>query len=133
MNYSIDTGFVLALFSHHPGALQIFEDTRKGKTRLFISMIVYAESIKKLLQSGIKKSLVFEFFSNLETSDKIQLIVIDASVAREASLLSLTYALSLADSFIAATSKLFNCNALLTSDSDYIPLVKNGYLKTSRW
>ncbi len=53
--------------------------------------------------------------------------------AKEAAKVSLTNSLHLIDSLIAATCKLTGCDALLTADSDYKPLVKKKYLKVTSW
>ena len=59
--------------------------------------------------------------------------VLDLNIAEEAAKLSHSSDLSLVDSIIAATCKLNGCDALLSGDTDYNPLIKKKYLKVTSW
>lgn len=133
MKYCADTWFLLATFAKDPKAIAIIEETKRGKTFLVIPMVVFAEATKKLLQKGIPMVVINQFFLGVEASEKVELIAPDKVIAREAARLSLTFNISLIDSFVAATAHLSYCNALLSADRDYTPLVKNRYIKVQSW
>jgi len=86
-----------------------------------------------LLQKGCSQSDVDQFFSSVESSNKIEFLFMDKIIAREAAKISLSYDLSFMDSFVAASCKLSNCDVLLAADSDYRPLIKNKYIKLYFW
>ena len=133
MEYCTDTWFILELFEKDSKAINLLKEIKYGKASLVIPIIVYGEAIKKLLQKGISEADINLFFLGVESSNKVKLLLIEKAIAREAAKISLTYNISLIDSFIAATCKLTNCDSLLSGDEDYIPLIKNKYLKTYSW
>lgn len=133
MRYCVDTWFILSLFNQDEKSEQILRETKEGKVRLIISVVVFAESTKKLLQKGISQSIIDSFWDGVESSEKMQLVMLDKSVAKEAAKVSLSYNVPLIDSLVAATCKIYGCNALLSGDGDYRVLVKNKYLKMISW
>ena len=133
MRYCTDTWFVLNLFDIDPKSLAILEDTKRGKTQLIIPIITFAESTKKLLQKGIPQELIDLFLSGVEASEKIALVNLDKSIAREAARISLTFHVPLIDSCVAATAKIHACDILLAKDDDYDLLAKKKYLKIQSW
>ncbi len=133
MKYCADTWFILQAFAKNPKAISLLEETKIGKARIIIPIIVFTESHKKLMQRGIPQELIDDFFEGAETSQKIELVLIDKAIAKEAARISYSYSVPLIDSLVAATSKLTGCNILLAGDSDYDLLVKRKYVKMQSW
>ncbi|MBI2136677.1 PIN domain-containing protein [Candidatus Woesearchaeota archaeon] len=133
MKYCADTWFILKLFKKDPKALAILNDAKDGKSRIIIPIMVYAEARKKLMQEGCSAAIIGQFFTGVEMSNKIGLMLIDKRIAEEASKISFSYSVPLIDSFVAATCKLTDCNILLADDCDYELLEKKRYLKVQRW
>ena len=133
MKYCADTWFLLNAFSKDTKALVLIEETKRDKTRILVPVVVFAETIKKLMQRGATKEVINTFFAGIESSDKIELIVADKSIAKEAAQISLTCNVPMIDSFVAATCRLYDCDALLSADSDYQLLIKKKYLKVMSW
>ncbi len=133
MKYCADTWFMLELFGKNKSAISVFEETRLGKARIIIPMIVFAETTKKLLQKGVSQQLITDFFDNVEASQKVELVVIERAIANEAAHLSLSYNVPMIDSLVAATCRLTGCDILLAHDSDYQLLVKRRYVKLKSW
>ena len=133
MNYCADSWFIVALFNEDPKSLDILNQTKEGKTYLSIPIIVYAESIKKLMQRGVAKNIIDLFWQGVENSEKVNIINLNKSIGEEAAKISLSNNVPLIDSFVAATCKLTNCDYLLTGDDDYSVLVKKKYIKIYSW
>lgn len=129
MRYCADTWFIIELFAKNPKAVQYIYEAKTGKTRILVPIIVFAEATKKLLQKGISQRLVDDFFSSVEASDKIELVLLDKAIAQEAARISLSFNVHLIDALVAATTKLTGCDALLSGDDDYTLLVKRNYLR----
>ena len=129
MRYCADTWFIIELFAKNLKALQYIHDAKIGKTRIIVPIIVFAEATKKLLQRGISQQIINEFFSGVEASEKIELVLLDKAIAQEAAKISMSFSLPLIDALVAATSKLTGCDALLSGDEDYTLLVQKKYLK----
>ena len=133
MKYCADTWFILEVFEGVPKAINLINETRTSTSSVIIPIIVYSEAIKKLMQKGFSDKVIEEFFFGLELSKKINFIVPYKEIAKEAVKISLTNNLPLIDSFVAATSKLMECDILLAKDSDYKILEKKKYLKIMNW
>ncbi len=133
MRYCADTWFILALFQKEAHSRLIFEDARQGKSRIMVPIVVFAEATKKLLQKGVPKSVVDQFWGGVEASEKVQLVPADKSIAQEAALVSLAHGVPMIDSFVAATAKLTGCDLLLSGDTDYSILAKKKYVKVQSW
>lgn len=133
MRYCVDTWFILNAFSKEKKALEIIQNIKFGKDYMIISIIAFAESIKKLMQMGASQDIINEFFEGIESSKKVEIILVNKQIAIEAAKISLSYNLPLIDAFIAVTSKLTDCDALISGDEHYIPLVKSKYIKTQSW
>ena len=133
MKYCADTWFILNLFEKDIKSINILQEIKYGKANLVIPIVVYAEAIKKLLQKGISKEYINQFFSGVESSNKIKFSLIEKTIAIEAAKISLSYNLPLIDSFIAATCKLMDCDALLSGDEHYKSLIKRKYIKVYSW
>ena len=73
------------------------------------------------------------FWSGVESSQKVILIPLDRTIAKEAAKISLSFHVPLIDSLVAAASKITGCHCLLASDSDYGLLIKKKYLKVQSW
>ena len=124
---------MLSLFAKDPKARAILHDVKTGKSHLSIPIVVYAESVRKLLQRGVAKDPINEFFDGVESSIKVQISQLDKSIVYEGALLSVSYGLSLIDAFVAASAKLYKCDVLLAADTDYAVLVKKNYIKIQNW
>lgn len=133
MKYCADTWFILNLFEKDIKSVNILQEIKYGKANLVIPIAVYAESVKKLLQKWISERDINQFFSGVESSNKIRLLLIEKTIAIESAKISLSYNLPLIDSFIASTCKLTNCDALLSGDEHYKTLIKRKYIKVLSW
>ena len=133
MNYCTDTWFILGVFDKDPKSLSCIQETKAGKMRLIIPMIVFAEATKKLMHRGVAAKSIEEFWDAIESSEKIDLINIDRQIAEEAAKVSLSYSVPLIDALVAATAKITDCATVFTADNDYNLLVKRKYLKTQHW
>ena len=133
MKYCADTWFILALYGADETAKRILHDVKEGKTRLIIPIVVYSESWKKLLQKGISENDIERFYGSLLSSERIQIAMMDSTIAKEAAKISLHASIPLIDSMVAATCRLTDCHVLLSGDSDYIILQKKKYLKVQSW
>lgn len=133
MRYCADTWFILSLFNEVEQSVRILRETKEGKSHIIIPMVVFAESTKKLLQRGVSQATIDLFWEGVEASEKVQLLMLDRSIAQEAAKISLSFNVPMIDSFVAATCKLTGCHSLFAADSDYIPLVKRKYLKIQSW
>ncbi len=132
MRYCTDTWFILGLFHEEAKNITILNDVKEGKDYLIIPMVVYAEATKKLLQRGVSQDTLDLFWQGVEQSDKIKLVELNKPIAQEAAIISLSYAVPMVDSFVAATAKITNCDILLASDADY-NLLKKKYLQVQSW
>ncbi|MBI2142533.1 PIN domain-containing protein [Candidatus Woesearchaeota archaeon] len=133
MKYCADTWFILFLFDKEQHAVRIFQETRIGKAGIAIPAVVFAEATKKLLQRGVQQKSIDLFWEGVEQSEKVKLIPVERTIAREAARVSLTYGVPLIDSLVAATAKLTGCDMLLSADSDYALLARKGYVKVQSW
>ena len=133
MNYCVDTWFLLKLLEKDQRAINYIQDAYRGKTRIIISTIVIAEVTRKLFQYGKNRAAVEFFISSLEETEKISIVTIDKRIASEAATISFTHGVPLIDSLIAATTKIYDCHALLAKDAHYSPLVKKRYIKLVNW
>jgi len=133
MKYCADTWFLLTAFGKEQKATTLVEETKKGKARIIIPVVVFAETIKKLMQRGASREIINMFFSGIESSEKIEIAIADKATAVEAAHISLAYNVPLIDSFVAATCRLTGCDVLLSADTDYKLLVKRKYLKVQSW
>lgn len=133
MRYCADTWFILAVQNEDGQSVQLLKEIKTGKGQLIIPIVVFAEATKKLLQKGVAEIDISLFWEGVERSDKVILVEAGRSIAEEAAKVSLSYGLSLMDSFVAATHKLHESDILLSADTDYNPLVKKKYLKVQSW
>ena len=133
MKYCADTWYVLMLFRGDAKAIDLLKEAKIGKTEIIIPLVVYTESIRKLFQLGLPKQKILEFYEILATSRNISIVPLDRDIAMETASISHTFSLSIIDSFVAATTRLYSCDALLTADTDYKPLIKKKYLRTVSW
>jgi predicted nucleic acid-binding protein len=133
VKYCVDTGFLLATYQKDAKAMEILDGVRAGKDYCILPALSYAECIKKLIQRGVSEDIILGFLSHLMASPKFSFIPVDEAIAREAAKISLSSKLALIDSCIAATCKMTACNVLLSSDSDFAPLIKRKYLQVQSW
>lgn len=95
--------------------------------------MVFAETIKKLMQKGASRQVVGSFMAAIESSEKIQVAIAEKTIAAEAANISLRHNVPLIDSFVAATCRLHECDVLLSADTDYQALVKQKYIRVKSW
>jgi len=133
LKYCSDTWFLIKLYEKEEKAIEIIKEIRFGKGRLIIPAVVYTETGRKLMKRGVSLKDINAFFENLFNSNKIEFIVIDKSISDEVIKLCNSFNIAIMDSFIAASYKLFDCDFLLSGDSDYDLLVKHKYLKRKSW
>ena len=133
MRYCADTWFLLMAFARDSKAVALIEETKKGKVKIIIPVVVFAETVRKLMQRGASRAVIDMFFSGIESSEKIEITIADKAVAAEAAQISLSYNIPLIDSFVAATHLLMECDILLSADTDYALLVKRKHMKVQSW
>ncbi len=133
MKYCADTWLILSLSDKDEKAVSILRSVKEGKSHLIIPAVVFAEATKKLLQRGVQQKSIDLFWEGVEQSEKVKLIPVERTIAREAAHVSLTYGVPLIDSLVAATAKLTSCDMLLSADSDYALLARKGYVKVQSW
>src|SRR3989344_7727199 len=118
MRYCADTWFLLMAFARDSKAVALIEETKKGKVKIIIPVVVFAETVRKLMQRGASRAVIDMFFSGIESSEKIEITIADKAVAAKAAQISLSYNIPLIDSFVAATHLLMECDILLSADTD---------------
>ncbi len=133
MLYCADTWFILKLFEQDAKALELLQNTKYGKDRIIIPLVVFTEGTKKLLQWGISQERINTFFDYIEASPHIILVFPNKDLATRTAHISLTFSLSIMDAFVATTAIMNNCEILLTKDSDYDLLKKKKYVKVQSW
>ncbi len=132
MKYTADTWFLLELYKRTEKALKIFRDTVEGKSRIMIPTVSILELVRVLIMRGDKLEKIESTLGELKATQKIQLIVLDEEIAKEAAKVSVTHNLSSVDAIIAATYKISGCNRLLSNDQDLKKLDRR-YLKIECW
>ncbi len=133
MLYCADTWFILKLFEHDEKSRALVENTKYGKDKLIIPFVVFAEGTKKLLQKGISQENIDIFWTDIESSQNIILVFPTKELATKTAHISLSFSLSIMDSFVATTAIMMNCAILLSADGDYDLLQKKKYLKLLSW
>jgi predicted nucleic acid-binding protein len=133
MKYCADTWFILKLFKQDLKAQNILREVRVGKDELIIPIIVIAESYKKLYQQSVSDRDVEAFIDNIEVIEKVSIIPIDKSTAKEAAKVSLSNNVPMLDSIVAATAKVLICHFVLSDDSDLKKLHQKKYIKIKSW
>ena len=132
MNYSADTWFFIQLSEDAEKALRIWKEIIEGKGRLVVSSIVIAETVKLLLRKNMKKGLN-DFMIAFRTSDKIRVVDVTKLIAEEAGKISYSHNIPITDAIIAVTAVLTNHRNILSKDSDYRRLEKDGKIKRVFW
>lgn len=133
MKYCVDTWFLLELFKNTEKASRIFKDTITGKNILVVPTISILELIRLSIRAGEKLSKAESLLNELKISQKVQIIVLDETIAKEAARVSVSYGISTVDSIIVATYRISECDKLLSKDDDLIELSKKRYLKIENW
>ncbi len=133
MRYGADTWFLLSLWDADAHSATLIQNVRNGKDQLCIPVPAFSETIKKLMQRGIKEEKIETFWTDLAASEKIRIVPLDRVTAKEAARISITYGVPLVDAFIAATAKLSGCDALLSADADMATLARKKYLAVKSW
>jgi len=133
MLYCADTWFILKLFEEDIKAIELLENTKYGKDKIIIPLVVFTEGTKKLLQKSVSQERIDLFFQEVEASQNIILVYPTKELATKTAHISLSFSLSIMDAFVATTAILMNCPILLSSDADYDILKKKKYLKVQSW
>ena len=133
MRYCADTWFLLELHKKNEKASRIYKETIECKNRIYIPTVSILELMRLAIRFGESLSKLDSFLNELKTSQKIQLIVLDESIAKEAAKISVSYNIPAIDSIIAATCKISGCNSLLTGDEHLLKLHKKKYLHVENW
>lgn len=133
MRYCADTWYILKLFERDEKSIKIFDEIRFEKSEMIIPILVVSESLKKLLQRGISEKILDSFFETMDRSERIEIIFFDKLIAKEGAKISLSYSIPLIDSLIIATSKLTDCNLVLTDDGHFKKLEMGKLIKTKSW
>lgn len=133
MRYCADSWFLIALFQKDQKALSIIENAKLKKDWVFIPITALAETSKRLLQLGMAKEDILRFMDKTETSERVTLILFTKDIAWEAANIAHRYGIPLLDSFVAATAKTNNVDALISGDEHFLPLKKARYLSLLSW
>jgi len=133
MRYCADTWFLLELNKKDERAFKIFRDTVEGKSRIVIPTISLFELIRISIRTGESLIKIDSLLDELKVTQKVQLIVLDEIIAKEAAKVSVSYNVPAVDSIIAATAKFSGSEILLTKDEDLIKLSKKKYIKIENW
>ncbi len=126
MKYCADTWFLLELYNKNERALKIFRETVEGKTRIVIPTVSIFELIRLAIRAGESMTKIDSMLDELKTTQKIQPMVLDETVAKEAAKVSASYNVPAIDSIISATCKISNSDVLLSKDSDLAVLARKN-------
>lgn len=133
MKYCVDTWFLLELHNKNEKAMRIFRETVEGKNRIVIPTVSILELIRVAIRTGESLTRIDSMLSELKVTQKVQLIVLDEIVAKEAARISVSYNIPTVDSVVAATCKISGSDILLSKDDDLIELSKKKYMKIESW
>lgn len=133
MRYCTDSWFLIALFQKEAKAVSIVENAKNKKDWLVIPIAAFSETAKKLLQIGAAKEDILEFLAIAESSERASLSALTKDIAWEAANIAHRFGIPLLDSFVAATAKICNADALLSGDEHFQPLKKAKYLSLVSW
>ena len=133
MRYCADTWFLLELHNKNERAVRIFRETVSGKNHIVIPTVSILEIIRIAIRTGESLAKIDSMLNELKLMQKIQLIVLDETIAREAAKISVSCNVPAVDSIIAATCKVSNCDVLLAKDDHLATLAKKKYLKIENW
>jgi len=133
MRYCVDTWFLLELNKRDERAVRIFRETLEGKNRMIIPTVTVLELIRSNIKAGERLSKSDSMLNELKATQKVQLIALDETVAKEAAKVSITHGVPTIDSVVAATCKLSNCDRLLSKDSHLKKLDSKKYLQIECW
>jgi len=133
MKYCADTWFLFELKNKSKKALELYKEILYGKGKLIIPSICIFELIRLAIRSGITLSSIDSLINEMKVSQKIQVIVLDENIAKEAAKVSVTFGVPTVDSIVAATFKISGCDILLSKDDDLSLLAKKKYLRIENW
>jgi len=133
MRYCADTWFLLELHRKNERAVNIFRETLEGKNRIIIPTVSALELMKISIRTGESLVKIDSMLNELKVTQKVQTIVLDEVIAKEAAKISVSYDVPTIDSIIAATCKLSECDKLLSNDSHLKTLDKKKYIKIEYW
>lgn len=132
MKYCVDTWFLIEFRNRKEKSIQIVRDTLKGKSRLIIPTVCILEFLRNSIQRGESPSTVDSLLKELKASEKVQFIVLDEIIAKEAAKISISFNIPTVDSIVAATCKLSKCGRLLSNDDD-LKKIHNKYIEVECW
>lgn len=133
MRYCADTWFLLEFNKRNERAVKIFHETLEGKNRIIIPAVSIFELIRLGIRTGESLAKIDLMLNELKVSQKVQVIVLDEAIAKEAAKISVSYDIPAIDSMVAATSKILECDKLLSDDSHLKKLDDKKYIKTEHW
>ena len=133
MHYCSDSWFLIALFQKDPKAISLIENAKQRKDRIVIPITALAEISKRLLQLGMQKEDIMLFISQTEFSERVALAGLTKDIAWEAANIAHRFGIPLLDSFVAATAKICNVDAVLSADEHFLPLKRAKYLNLVSW
>ena len=128
MNYTADTSFFIRLGEGAPRAIQIWGEIIEGKGRLTVPVIALAELKRNYLKKGLVKEIE-EMIHLLNNSQKISLLSLTPDLASMSANVSHAYNLTIIDAIIVTSSMVSGFTNLLTSDSVFFRVQKDGKIK----
>lgn len=132
MKYTADTWFFIQLSNGISGAQELWKEIKSGKSRLVVPTIVLVELKKILLRRGLT-AYAEELTNELEASQKISLVDLTVSLAKEAGALGNTYLCTTSDAVILATALMTGFTAVITDDAHFLAAEKQGKIKIVRF
>lgn len=133
MRYCADTWFLLELNKKNDRAFKIFRETIEGKNRIVIPTISIFELIRISIRTGESLARIDALLDELRVTQKVQAVVLDEAIAKEAAKVSVSYNVPSVDSIIAATARISDSDVLLSKDEDLTMLSKKKYIKIENW
>lgn len=132
MKYTADTWFFIQLSSGASRARDIWSEITSGKSRLVVPTIVLVELKKRLLRRGLT-TYAEELINELEASQKISLVDLTVSLAKEAGTLGNIYTCTTPDAVILATAIMTGFTSVLTDDVHFVAAERQGKINIVRF
>ena len=133
MKYCADTWFLLELYKKSDKANDIFRNILKGKDSIVIPTVSLMELIRVSIMRGEKLSKIESMLNELKATQKVQLMVLDELVAKEAAKISVSFNVPTVDSIIVGSYILSEADILLSNDEDIKKLSKRKIVNIQSW
>ncbi|MBI2543199.1 MAG: PIN domain-containing protein [Candidatus Aenigmarchaeota archaeon] len=132
MNYSADTWFFLQLVNKHSKAIAIWKEIIEDKSRLLVSTVVIAETVKRFLMKNLKKELE-DLLVNLKNSEKILIAEVTTEIANDAGKYAYSYGMTVVDGIILSTALKMDYKNIISIDEHFEQAEKQKLMKRIFW